>query len=180
MRRNSIFLGNPAKQWSFIMRPILFLLALSLLSTPALARPNIRAATGIGYAIGFPDTGGPSPKTPVTLVGVNLGFPLSDTMAFSVEASAVTPNTMTHPQPRITTAVSFKMNSAVWLAVCGFYQFAPSYAGKPVSHFGTIGLNPTVAVTKEISLGLGIGAGMNSDGLPLVVIMPKVALALPF
>lgn len=98
------------------------------------------------------------------------------------EADVVSPFTAANPALQLAFGPSYSLSGKIYLAAVGLARYTPEQKGKSDSFMLGGGLVLGMVISREISLGLGVGAGKVASGEPgpwCFTAGPKLSFSLP-
>ncbi|MFA5799163.1 MAG: hypothetical protein WC892_06330 [Patescibacteria group bacterium] len=131
---------------------------------------------GTGYAHGRATA-----LAPTTNIGLAAIIPVGLGWGWYNEVGMATPNTISHPMPRILSGPGFKLGNRTMFAIAGSFQVDPGYWKNATYLVGLAGALQ-FAILKEISVGISVGAAkvLAQDGAWCVTYQPRIFFVLPW
>ena len=122
-----------------------------------------------------------SAMAPTTNIGLAAILPVGLGWGWYNEVGMATPNTISHPMPRILSGPGFKLGNRTTFAVAGSYQVDPGY-GKNATHLVGLAGALQFAILKEMSAGISVGGAkvLAQDGAWCVAYQPRIFFVLPW
>lgn len=145
------------------------------------AKPTYRIATATGFTIALPE--GKAELKPLPLVlGFAVVVPMSERWSWMVQPGVKTGLTAFNPAPQLVVGPNLKLTDKLTLSFSLLYRYTPDYAAKGDNHMVAALVAVIVAVTPEVSLGLGFGGDVVISGstvVPEVALVPLASFKLP-
>ena len=161
---------------------IVALLATLAMTPTANASPTLKANTGLGLGIAFPD-GEATALAPSIKLDLGLVIPMSERWGWYTAVGASVSTSADYPSWRIMTGPGLRLSDRFGLGFSFLYQFRPAYTdNENWSHLLAISIAPSVSITKGISLAFVVGPGVvlgGDDPVWSIAFQPKLSFVLP-